>query len=143
MGAFTESTLPSAVLYHHHDFDLRLRKANSSRALFHRSCVVISAALLILLHLCIADLQPSCPGSTHRVTIAIWYPRCSKHRTNCAHFASQKPSRCGCEGRRGARPSACGCICEETWHPNSLWRSGRISKYESVTLLYQYQCANY
>ena len=83
MGTFT---LPSAVLYHH-DFDLRVRKANLPRALFSCCCAVTSAVLLILLYLCAAVLQPSCPGNTHRVAIAIWHPRRSIYCTNCAHLA--------------------------------------------------------
>ena len=105
--------------------------------------VISAPVLLILLYLCVADLQPSCPDSTHRVTIAIWYPRRSNHRTNCAHFSGQKPPRCCCGGSRGTRPSACRCIREETWHSKGLWRSGLVSKYEGVTLLYQCECANH
>jgi len=131
MASFPEptSSSPSTVLYHH-DFDLRLRKANLPCASFLRCCVtIVTHVLLMPLYLCIADLQPPCPGSTHRVTVAIWYPRRSIHRTYGARFTGQKPPRCCCEGRRGARPRARGRIREETWHYKGIWRSGRISKY--------------
>ena len=107
-------------------------------------CHVVTSALVLLtrLYLRVADLQPSCPEGTHRVAIAIWYPRRSKHRTYCTRFTGQKSSRCRCEGRCGARPSTCGRIREKTWHPKGLWRFGRISKYEGVPLLYQCECAN-
>ena len=77
----------------------------------------------------LAGLQPSCPGGTYRVAVAVRHPRRSKNRTQRTHFARQEPPRCGCKGHRCARPGAGGLIRKDVRHSKGLRRSRRISKY--------------
>ena len=150
---FRQVRSPASPVILHHGLALRVRKTTLFRAFVGPYRVIIAAHVFVFLltiaHVGIAarrravGLLPSCPGSTHHVPAAIWYPRCSGHRTYRARFAGQRPSRCGCKGCRCARPRARGRIREETWHSDGLWWLRRISKYVDDVPRQCGWCANY